>query len=49
MALSVIGMMVAAAGYLPPVGGAVAQEIIDVFVVANALRAGFPPKALRDF
>jgi P-type E1-E2 ATPase len=49
MALSLIGMIVASAGYLPPVEGAVAQEIIDVFAVANALRGGFPPKALRDF
>jgi heavy metal translocating P-type ATPase len=38
MALSVVGMFAAAAGYLPPVAGAVAQEIIDVLAVANALR-----------
>jgi cation transport ATPase len=49
MALSVIGMILAAAGYLPPVAGAVAQEIIDVLAVANALRAAMPPKSLSDY
>jgi cation transport ATPase len=47
--LSVIGMILAAAGYLPPVAGAVAQEIIDVLAVANALRAAMPPKSLSDY
>jgi cation transport ATPase len=32
-------MGVAAAGYLPPVGGALLQEVIDVGVMLNALRA----------
>lgn len=49
MAISVIGMFVAAAGYLPPVAGAITQEIIDVVAVLNALRAAFPPKQLSDF
>ena len=49
MALSVIGMLIAAAGYLPPVAGAVSQEIIDVVAVLNALRAAFPPKSLSDY
>lgn len=49
MALSVLGMLVAAAGYLPPVAGAIAQELIDVVVVVNALRVGIPPKALTDY
>lgn len=39
MGLSLIGMMVAAAGYLPPVGGAITQEVIDVLVILNSLRA----------
>jgi cation transport ATPase len=39
MALSVVGMLFAAAGLLPPVWGAVAQEIIDLAAVGNALRA----------
>ncbi|MBI2479743.1 MAG: cadmium-translocating P-type ATPase [Planctomycetia bacterium] len=49
MALSLIGMFIAAAGYLPPVAGAVAQEIIDVVAVLNALRVAIAPKQLSDF
>jgi len=37
--LSVIGMGFAFAGLLPPTAGAVAQEVIDVAVIVNALRA----------
>ena len=37
--LSVIGMGVAAAGGLAPVEGAILQEVIDVAVILNALRA----------
>jgi heavy metal translocating P-type ATPase len=48
MALSVIGMVVAATGHLNPVSGAIAQEIIDVLAVLNALRAAFPPKVIHD-
>jgi cation transport ATPase len=48
MALSVIGMTIAAAGYLSPVGGAIAQETIDVLAVANALRAALPPRVIHD-
>ncbi len=49
MALSVVGMALAAAGYLPPVAGAIAQEVIDVVAVLNALRAAFPPAVIHDF
>jgi len=49
MAASLIGMLLAAAGYLPPVAGAIAQEIIDVIAVLNALRVALPPKALTDY
>jgi heavy metal translocating P-type ATPase len=49
MALSVVGMGVAAAGYLPPVAGAIVQEVIDVLAVGNALRMAFPPRQLTDF
>ncbi|MCB1153522.1 cadmium-translocating P-type ATPase [bacterium] len=49
MALSGIGMGFAAAGVMTPVMGAVAQEIIDVFAVLNALRAAFPPRKLTDY
>jgi soluble P-type ATPase len=37
--LSLGAMLVAALGYLPPVWGAVIQEVIDVAVILNALRA----------
>jgi P-type E1-E2 ATPase len=36
--LSVVAMGFAAAGYLPPVAGALVQEAIDVAVILNALR-----------
>ncbi|WP_236622273.1 heavy metal translocating P-type ATPase [Novipirellula maiorica] len=49
MALSFIGMLIASAGYLPPVAGAVTQEVIDVIAVLNALRVAWPPKKLVDF
>tara|TARA_R110000782_G_scaffold20398_7_gene55158 strand:- start:3957 stop:5834 length:1878 start_codon:yes stop_codon:yes gene_type:complete len=48
MALSVVGMGFAAAGFLPPVAGAITQELIDVLAVANALRMSFRPKSLSD-
>ena len=49
MALSLVGMMLAAFGLLAPVAGAISQEVIDVLVVLNALRAAVPPKVLTDF
>ncbi len=48
MALSLIGMAFAATGHLSPVSGAIAQEIIDVLAVLNALRAAFPPRVIHD-
>jgi heavy metal translocating P-type ATPase len=49
MALSVVGMLIAAAGFLPPVAGAMTQELIDVLAVLNALRAALPPRSLSDY
>ncbi len=37
--LSILGMIAAALGYLTPVQGALVQELIDVAVILNALRA----------
>jgi cation transport ATPase len=37
--LSVAGMIAAALGFLTPVQGALLQELIDVAVILNALRA----------
>jgi len=48
MFLSIAGMVFAATGHLTPVGGAITQEVIDVFAVLNALRAAFPPKVISD-
>lgn len=48
MALSMVGMGIAAAGYLPPVAGAIAQEIIDAAAVLNALRVTMTNGNLRD-
>jgi soluble P-type ATPase len=42
MMLSAIAMALAAIGWLPPVGGALTQEAIDVAVILNALRALSP-------
>ena len=46
MILSGIGMVVAAVGLLPPLTGAIAQEIIDLAAVLNALRVTIQPKPL---
>lgn len=39
MSLSVAAMTIAALGFLQPIAGAVIQEVIDVVVIINALRA----------
>jgi heavy metal translocating P-type ATPase len=49
MALSVVGMFIAFGGWLPPVGGAVFQEVIDLAAVLNALRAAVPGGELSDY
>ncbi len=49
MALSLIGMIFASAGYLSPVVGAILQEVIDVAAVVNALRMAIPPRSLIDY
>jgi heavy metal translocating P-type ATPase len=49
MGLSVIGMIAAAFGYLPPIGGAIAQEIIDLAAVLNAVRTALPFHRMTDF
>jgi cation transport ATPase len=49
MALSVAGMLIAFAGLLGPVPGAVFQEMIDLLAVLNALRAAVPGGALSDY
>ena len=45
LALSGIGMIAAAFGYLTPIAGALFQEAIDVAVILNALRALSGPRS----
>ncbi len=47
--ISSCGMLIAAFGWLPPIAGAIAQEIIDLAAVLNALRVTIPPRRLSDF
>jgi P-type E1-E2 ATPase len=49
MALSILGMLFAAFGLLTPLAGAIAQEVIDLAAVLNALRVAFPKEELQDF
>jgi cation transport ATPase len=42
-------MAIAFGGFLTPVAGAVAQEVIDVFAILNALRAAGSPARLHDY
>jgi len=44
MGLSLLAMMVAALGFLPPAAGAVVQEVIDVLAIGIALRGVLPGK-----
>lgn len=48
MALSVIGMFIAAFGFLPPVAGAISQEVIDVMAIMNSLRTIWKPTVMSD-
>ncbi|WP_454289210.1 heavy metal translocating P-type ATPase [Rhizobium arsenicireducens] len=47
LSLSLLAMVAAAFGYLPPVQGALLQEVIDVAVILNALRALSVPAEIR--
>jgi heavy metal translocating P-type ATPase len=49
MVLSGIGMFFAMFGYLLPLPGAIAQEVIDLAAVLNALRITLPTSELSDF
>lgn len=48
MALSVIGMGFAAAGFISPVAGAILQEVIDIIAILNALRLAWRRKIEID-
>ncbi len=49
MVLSAVGMALAAFGWLPPIGGAVAQEFILLAAVLNAVRVALPCGAFCDY
>ncbi|HEV8074661.1 MAG TPA: heavy metal translocating P-type ATPase [Candidatus Acidoferrum sp.] len=49
MAASMLGMVAAAFGFLPPIWGAVGQELIDLFAVLNAVRVALPTEDLQDY
>jgi len=49
MAASILGMIAAAFGYLPPIWGAAGQEVIDLLAVLNAVRVALPTEELQDF
>jgi heavy metal translocating P-type ATPase len=49
MAVSIIGMLAAAFGFLPPIWGAIGQEVIDLLAVLNAVRVALPTEDLQDF
>jgi len=49
MAASMIGMFIAAFGYLAPIWGAVGQELIDLLALLNAVRVALPTEDLRDY
>jgi P-type E1-E2 ATPase len=49
MALSLIGMVLAALGWLRPIEGAIAQEVIDLLAVLNAGRASVTSRHLTDY
>jgi len=49
MGLSFLGMMLAVAGFLPPLVGAFGQELIDLVAVLNAVRMVLPQKTMVDF
>lgn len=48
MGMSLLAMVVAALGYLQPLIGAIVQEVIDVVIIINALRALGPLRSLSQ-
>ncbi len=49
MSLSLLGMAAASLGFLSPIGGAIAQEVIDLLSILNSLRVILPTGSLTDF
>jgi heavy metal translocating P-type ATPase len=49
IALSAVGMLLAVVGLLPPIAGAIAQEVIDLLAIANATRVAMARRPMTDF
>jgi heavy metal translocating P-type ATPase len=49
MGLSLIGMGAASLGFITPIQGAIAQEVIDLLSILNSLRMILPTGPLSDF
>jgi hypothetical protein len=49
MLLSLAGMCAASLGYLTPIQGAIAQEVIDLLSILNSLRMLLPVGEMSDF
>jgi cation transport ATPase len=49
MGLSLAGMAAASFGWLSPIQGAIAQEVIDLLSILNSLRMILPTGSLTDF
>jgi hypothetical protein len=49
MAARMIGMFAVAFGFLPPIGGAIGQQLIDLFAVLKAVRVALPTEHLEDY
>lgn len=49
IAASMVGMVLAVLGMLPPIAGAVLQEVIDLAAILNAARVAMPRKPLADY
>lgn len=49
MGLSLIGMAAASLGFISPIQGAIAQEVIDLLSILNSLRMILPTGSLSDF
>lgn len=49
MGASVLGIIVAACGFLTPTAGAVVQELIDLISLGNSLRLSFVRQEITDF
>jgi P-type E1-E2 ATPase len=47
LGISAVGMLFAALGRIPPIAGAAIQEVVDVAVILNALRASRAPAGKR--